>query len=59
MEVAEELQKESIHIAGNSAYALAVFLLTPYDNAAPKSIEGGLTSSTAAIESSSSVRLGN
>ena len=39
VEIAEELQKEGLYIAGDSAYALAVFLLTPYDNAAPKSIE--------------------
>ncbi len=39
VEVAEEWQKEGLYIAGNSANALAVFLLTPYNNAVPKLIE--------------------
>ena len=41
LNLAEELQKQGLYLAGDSAYALAVFLLTPYDNAAPKSVQDG------------------
>jgi hypothetical protein len=37
--LAKELQEQGLYLAGDSAYALAVFLLTPFDNAGPKSIE--------------------
>ena len=37
--MAEELAKQGFYLAGDSAYALMVFLLTPYDNAGPRSTE--------------------
>ena len=36
---AAELQREGLYLAGDSAYALMIFLLTPHDNAGPKSME--------------------
>ena len=36
--LAEELAKEGLYFAGDSAYALAVFLLTSFDNPGAKSM---------------------
>jgi DDE superfamily endonuclease len=37
--LAEDLKREGLYLAGDSAYALAVFLLTPFDNPEAKSMQ--------------------
>jgi hypothetical protein len=37
--LSEDLKEQGLYLAGDSAYALAVFLLSPFDNPGPKSIE--------------------
>jgi hypothetical protein len=37
--LSEDLKEQGLYLAGDSAYALAVFLLTPFNNPGPKSIE--------------------
>ena len=39
VELVEDLKEQGLFIAGDSAYALDVFLLTPYDNVGPKSMQ--------------------
>jgi hypothetical protein len=37
--MADDLQEKGLYLAGDSAYALMVFLLTPHDDAGPKSMQ--------------------
>ncbi len=37
--MAEDLAEKGFYLAGDSAYALMVFLLTPFDNEGARSIE--------------------